>query len=82
VPHTASVTRQRLRAVFDEDAELYDRGEVVVSAFEDWPLPSEPFDALCAFTSWHWLDPGVRTAKAVIALRKPIGSGSPWRRHR
>jgi hypothetical protein len=31
--------------------------EVVVSAFEDWPLPKEPFDALCAFTAWHWLAP-------------------------
>ena len=31
--------------------------EVVVSAFEDWPLPKQPFDALCAFTAWHWLAP-------------------------
>lgn len=43
--------------------------EVVVSAFEDWPLPKQPFDALCAFTAWHWLDPDVRTIKAAAALR-------------
>lgn len=43
--------------------------EVVVSAFEDWPLPKEPFDALCAFTAWHWLDSDVRTIKAAAALR-------------
>ncbi|MGH3549584.1 MAG: class I SAM-dependent methyltransferase [Pseudonocardiaceae bacterium] len=43
--------------------------EVVVSAFEDWPLPKEPFDALCAFTAWHWLDLDVRTIKAAAALR-------------
>lgn len=43
--------------------------EVVVSAFEDWQLPSEPFDTLVAFTAWHWLDPAVRAAKAGTALR-------------
>lgn len=43
--------------------------DVVVSAFEDWPLPAEPFDAVTAFTAWHWLDPAVRTPKAAAALR-------------
>lgn len=43
--------------------------EVVVSAFEDWPLPAEPFDAVTAFTAWHWLDPAVRTSQAALALR-------------
>jgi SAM-dependent methyltransferase len=43
--------------------------EVVVSAFEDWPLPGQPFDLLVAFNSWHWLDPAVRTTKAAAALR-------------
>lgn len=43
--------------------------QVVVSAFEDWPLPDEPVDALLAFTAWHWLHPAVRTAKAAAALR-------------
>ena len=43
--------------------------QVVVSAFEDWPLPERPFDALAAFTAWHWLDPAVRTAKAAALLR-------------
>jgi SAM-dependent methyltransferase len=42
---------------------------VVVSAFEDWPLPAEPFDTVVAFTSWHWLTPGVRAAKVAAALR-------------
>jgi SAM-dependent methyltransferase len=44
--------------------------QVVVSAFEDWWLPSEPFDTLAAFTAWHWLDPEVRTRKAAAALRE------------
>jgi len=43
---------------------------VVVSAFEDWPFPAEPFDTLAAFTAWHWLDPAVRTPKAAAALRE------------
>ncbi len=42
--------------------------EVVVCPFEDWQLPSEPFDTLVAFTAWHWLDPAVRAAKAGAAL--------------
>jgi SAM-dependent methyltransferase len=43
--------------------------EVVVAAFEDWPLPAEPFDAVVAATAWHWLDPEVRVGKAARALR-------------
>jgi len=42
--------------------------EVVVAAFEDWPLPSEPFDAVVAFTSWHWLPARLRTLKVFDAL--------------
>ena len=43
--------------------------EVVTSAFEDCPLPARPFDAVVCATAWHWLDPAVRLAKAVSALR-------------
>ena len=43
--------------------------EVVVSAFEDWQLPSDPFDTVAFFSSWHWLDPATRTPKAAAALR-------------
>ena len=43
--------------------------EVVVGAFEEWPLPDEPFDAVAAFTAWHWLDPQIRARKAHDALR-------------
>jgi SAM-dependent methyltransferase len=43
--------------------------EVVVSSFEDWQLPIDPFDTLACFTSWHWLDPAIRTQKAATALR-------------
>ena len=43
--------------------------EVVVGPFEEWPLPDEPFDAVVAFTAWHWLDQGSRARKAYDALR-------------
>ena len=42
--------------------------EVVVSAFEDWPLPAEPFDAVVSFTAWHWFDPALRAVKVAAAL--------------
>ena len=43
--------------------------EVVTAAFEDWPLPSEPFDVVLAATAFHWIDPAVRLAKTADALR-------------
>jgi ubiquinone/menaquinone biosynthesis C-methylase UbiE len=46
---------------------------IVVSAFEDWPLPAEPFDAVISATAFHWIDPKVRVTKVVDAL-KPGGA--------
>ncbi|MFZ3571932.1 class I SAM-dependent methyltransferase [Streptomyces sp. BH097] len=40
-----------------------------VAAFEDWPLPPDPFDLVLAATSFHWIDPAVRIAKSADALR-------------
>jgi SAM-dependent methyltransferase len=45
------------------------QAHVVVGAFEDWPLPAEPFDAVLVATAWHWLDPARRVTKAADALR-------------
>jgi hypothetical protein len=42
---------------------------VVVSAFEDWPLPAQPFDAVVSATAFHWLDPAIRVGKSADALR-------------
>jgi len=47
--------------------------EVVVGAAEDHPLPAAAFDAVAAFTSWHWLPPVRRLSTAHEALR-PGGS--------
>jgi SAM-dependent methyltransferase len=62
-----------LAAIARRNLAPYPRAEVVVSAFEDWPLPAEPFDLVACATAAHWLDPGTWVAKAADALR-PGGS--------
>ncbi len=57
----AAVARRRL--------ERFPSVEVVTSAFEDWPLPVEPFDVVMAATSFKWIDPAVRVRKAADAVR-------------
>jgi SAM-dependent methyltransferase len=42
---------------------------IVAAAFEDWPLPVEPFDTVVSATAFHWIDPAVRVTKAADALR-------------
>ncbi|MEU8268933.1 class I SAM-dependent methyltransferase [Sphaerisporangium sp. NPDC049002] len=42
---------------------------VVTSAFEEWPLPEQPFDVVLSATAFHWIDPAVRVGKAADALR-------------
>jgi SAM-dependent methyltransferase len=59
----------RSAAVARRNLAGFPRAEVVVSAFEEWPLPDEPFDLVVAATSFHWLDPAVRYQKTADALR-------------
>ncbi len=47
----------------------FDAVEVVTAAFEDWPLPAEPFDMVFSATAFHWVDPAVRVVKSAAALR-------------
>jgi SAM-dependent methyltransferase len=56
----AAITRERLVE--------FDDVEVVESRFEDYALPSEPFDLIVSATAFHWLDPTVRVTKAAKAL--------------
>jgi SAM-dependent methyltransferase len=58
-----------LAAVARRNLARYPRVQVVTAAFEDWPLPAEPFDIVVAATAFHWIDPAVRVAKAADALR-------------
>ena len=60
-PGLAAAARRRLAA--------YPAAEVVTAAFEDWPLPEEPFDAVVSATAFHWLDPEVRLDRVARALR-------------
>ena len=58
-----------LAAVARRNLAPFPRAQVVTSTFEAWPLPPEPFDVVLAATSFHWVDPAVRVAKAADALR-------------
>ena len=58
-----------LAAVARRNLDRFTAARVEVAAFEHWPLPPEPFDAVVAATAFHWLDPAVRVAKAADALR-------------
>lgn len=55
---------RKLRERFQQDVV-----NVITASFEDWSIPTEPFDAVAAFTAWHWLDPAVRLKKTYRALR-------------
>ncbi|TAK57443.1 MAG: class I SAM-dependent methyltransferase [Dehalococcoidia bacterium] len=61
----AEVARRNLAA--------YPDVQVVAGAFEDWPLPDEPFDLAFAATAFHWLEAAPALRKIASALR-PGGS--------
>jgi SAM-dependent methyltransferase len=63
----------QLAAVARRNLARFPAVEVVTAAFEDWPLPPEPFDLVLSATAFHWIDPAVRVGKAADALR-PGGS--------
>ena len=58
-----------LAAIARRNLAGYPSVSVVVAAFEDWPLPAQPFDAVLAATAFHWLDAETRVAKAADALK-------------
>jgi SAM-dependent methyltransferase len=58
-----------LAAVARRNLARFPEVDVVTAAFEDWPLPAEPFDLVLAATAFHWVDPAVRVDKAADALR-------------
>ncbi len=55
----------------------FDAVKIEEIRFEDWAPGPEPFDLVFAATSWHWVDPRVRYAKAAEALR-PRGYLAVW----
>lgn len=66
---TAVELGEALAAVARRKISRFHHGEMVVSSFEDWALPHQPFDAVIAATSFHWLDPAIRANKCAQALR-------------
>jgi SAM-dependent methyltransferase len=60
-PSLAVVARRNLAA--------YANVDVQVGAFEEWPLPDEPFDLAMCFSAFHWLDHGLALPKIAAALR-------------
>lgn len=60
---------RELAAIAARNLRPYPRASVAVAAFEDWPLPPRPVDAVVCANAWHWLDPDVRFTKAAAALR-------------
>lgn len=58
-----------LAAVARRKLGRFPRVSVVLSSFEDWPLPPEPFDAVVSATAFHWIDPAIRVVKSAEALR-------------
>ncbi|GAB2858872.1 class I SAM-dependent methyltransferase [Lentzea nigeriaca] len=67
---TAVELSPELAAIARQHAPL---AHVEVAAFEEWPLPAEPFDLVVSATAFHWLDPRTRMAKCAAAL-KPGGA--------
>jgi SAM-dependent methyltransferase len=61
-PALAALARAKLAA--------FPRVEIVETTFEDWRPPRDRFDAVVAFTAFHWLDPDIRFAKTAEVLRR------------
>jgi SAM-dependent methyltransferase len=59
-PNLARIARRNLMP--------FPNASVVNLRFEDFE-PTERFDMVLAVTSWHWIDPKVRYARAADALR-------------
>ena len=58
-----------MAAVARRNLSQFPNVEIVVSAFEDWPLPSEKFDLVMAATAFHWIREDIRINKCADALR-------------
>ncbi len=58
----AGIARRNLAAFLDV--------EVVTSPFEIWQPSEGDFDAVVAFTAFHWIDPAVRFSRTAGLLRK------------
>lgn len=60
---------ERLAEVARRRLARFPNVEVVSGDFEQWEAPAASFDAVVAFTAFHWIDPAVRYEKAARLLR-------------
>jgi SAM-dependent methyltransferase len=58
----AAVARRRLAA--------FPNVEIINADFESWEAGNSRFDAVVAFTAFHWIDPDLRYEKAARLLRQ------------
>ena len=61
----AHYAHEQLDAVCPDNSQV----EIVVTTFEDYALPREPFDLVISAQAFHWLDPVLRFRKSAEALR-------------
>jgi len=61
-PNLAALARQNLKR--------FPNAQVEVSSFEEWPLPSQKFDAVVCASAFHWLDPDSRFSKSAEAIER------------
>lgn len=60
-PAMATVAKRNLSS--------FPNADVIVSSFEDWTPPAQPFDLVVSATAFHWLDRATRFARCAAALR-------------
>jgi len=60
----------QLAAVAVRKLARFPHAEVVNADFESWRPENADFDAVVAFTSFHWIDPAARYAKPASLLRR------------
>ena len=67
---TAIELGRQLVATAQNNLRDYENVEVINAAFEEWePRDEQRFDLIYAATSWAWLDPEAKYAKAAALLR-------------
>jgi SAM-dependent methyltransferase len=60
---------EQLAAVARRKLEAFPSVEIINAPFESWEPPDAGFDAVVAFTAFHWIDPGLRYEKSASLLR-------------
>ena len=66
---TAVELGEQLAGIARRNLADYANVEIVVANFETWQPAVKPFDAVVAFTAFHWIDPDVRYEKPASLLR-------------